>query len=267
MSFRLFSRSAVFFDNAGGVLAGGVAKFYDTGTTTARSVYADSALSTNLGNEVTLDAAGRFAEGIWGSGTYRVRLYTSAGVEVSEDDPVADPAGSGLSIPALAGNSGELLTNNGSVLQWVEYLSKVLPDMEGNDGRILSTDGVLALWKTETDLGLPEFTNTGGTRNFTIGPFLVQFGSDSFPVPTVSPPHGATKAITFPVAFAAAPVCYGAFANKITIASSGFRPVVATEATATTITADYNVNENTTDPGADVSVGVPFSWFAIGTPA
>lgn len=266
MAFRLYRRSDVFRDNLDQVLAGGTARFYEAGTTTPLNVFSDEAMAVNLGSEETLDTAGRFATGIWGDGDYRVRFYDEDDVLVSEDDPITDPAGVATTIPSLTGNSGKLLTNNGAVLQWIEYLSKLLPDMTGQTDKLLTTDGTQALWKSAVEAGLPNVDDTDedNVLNLTINNWRIMAGSDEFPIPSVTPPHGAVRAITFPTAFATAPFAAFVCANKNSIASHDYKPIAVCEVTNTTLTAQYNINENSTDSSADVSVAVPFSWFVIG---
>lgn len=252
----------VYTDNTGAALAGGALKFYEVGTTTAKDVFSDEALSVNLGNEVTLDSAGRAPSDIWVSGDVRVRLYDADSVLVDEADPVIDIGSAGTSIPSQTGHTGKFLTTDGTTPSWATI--REVADPTGNSGKLLSTDGTSLLWKSLTELGLPEVNTVTGGGNFLIGTYRVQFGSDTFPAPSVSPPHGAVKAVTFPVAFASAPVCFGAWGNKNSIATHDYKPVVSCEANTTTLTAQYNINENSTDATADVSVTVPFSWLAIG---
>lgn len=48
-------------DSDGNPISGATWNFYDTGTTTPRNVFSDSALTVSLGSVLTADAAGRFA--------------------------------------------------------------------------------------------------------------------------------------------------------------------------------------------------------------
>jgi len=267
MAFRPLPIGVAFVDNENIPLANGTIEFLSPGTTTPKDVYAEQGLTTNLGNVITLNTAGRPATAVWVSGAVRIRWYDQDGNLIDEEDPVNDPTASGgLSIPTVVGHPDEFLSNNGVDLVWTDIIQFVLPSMVGKSGQVLSNDGADALWKTLADLGMPAFTNTGGTRNITIGDFLIQWGTDTFPIPSVTPPHGADKVITFPVAFASAPAAF-VTANKINIASSGFRAVTVGEPTATNLSVNYNINENTLDPGADVATTIPFSWLAIGTKA
>lgn len=92
------------FDDNGRPLSGGTAKFFERGTTTPKSVYADANLTSPLGSEVTLDSAGRAA--IFLNGDYKCRLENSAGVQVSAQD--------GINPPVETETSGGNLIANGS---------------------------------------------------------------------------------------------------------------------------------------------------------
>lgn len=76
-----------YFDNSGNPLAGGVLKFYESGTNTPLIVYSDSAETIIAGSEITLNAAGRVPN-IFYTGTARVILEDSDGVQIFDRDPV-----------------------------------------------------------------------------------------------------------------------------------------------------------------------------------
>lgn len=77
-------------DAADAVNAGGIVTFYNTGTTTLKTVYSDSALSTPLANPYTLDNAGRFGGPIYAADgeRYAIKEETSGGAEIRTRDPV-----------------------------------------------------------------------------------------------------------------------------------------------------------------------------------
>mgnify|MGYP001435631662 CR=1 FL=1 len=79
------------FDSNGDPLAGAKLYFYDTGTTTPRAVYSDDGLSVAISQPVVADSAGRFAQIFVQTGTYRVKLFTSADVLVYDEDDI-DPS-------------------------------------------------------------------------------------------------------------------------------------------------------------------------------
>lgn len=73
------------FDSNGDPLAGGKVYFYDAGTLTPKDTFDEEGGAANT-NPVILDAQG-YAD-IWGSGAYKVAIYTSADVLVSTTDNV-----------------------------------------------------------------------------------------------------------------------------------------------------------------------------------
>ncbi len=76
-----------FFDDNGDPLAGGKVYFYETGTTTLKTVYADSAGATALPNPVILDSYGRAI--IFLNGYYKVKLTDSSDVTIYTVDNVS----------------------------------------------------------------------------------------------------------------------------------------------------------------------------------
>lgn len=254
MAYRPVDPLRLFTDSLGAPLAGGMVEFLETGTTDPKSVYSDEALSVNLGNEVTLDAAGFLPSDVWGSGTYRVRVYDADSVLVDEADPITDPAGADTSLPSMSGNSGKFLTNNGTIASWAS-ISEV-PAQTGHSGKILSTDGTTASWMAIAALNIPEITTTSGSA--IIGDLLLQWGTDT------APNTGAfttTKAVVFTTAYTSAP-----FVSITAHTSHAAGPLVSylTAAPATTgFTAGFDVAEGDTGNSL-ISATVPFGWLAVG---
>jgi len=80
-------------DDSGDVMSGAKLYFYETGTTTLKTVYQDADLNTEHTNPVTADAYGEFSP-IWldsSAGNYTVVLKDSAGVQQWSADDVSDP--------------------------------------------------------------------------------------------------------------------------------------------------------------------------------
>ena len=145
MSFRVLDQNPVYLDNTGAPLSGGFLAFYDTGTTNPRNTWSDKALTSLNANPVPLDSAGRANTEIWGSGSYRVRLYDSDMNQVYQRDNV-DELLTGAGIPSMTGNSGKFLTNNGSAASWGTV--RQVPDPTGSSGKYVYTaDGVNITWK------------------------------------------------------------------------------------------------------------------------
>ncbi len=88
---RIIDGLTQYFDGNGKPLAGGKLYFFETGsTTTAKDTFTD--ISETGGNENTnpliLDAEGRVATDVFGSGAYNVRLFDSDDNLVEEADPM-----------------------------------------------------------------------------------------------------------------------------------------------------------------------------------
>jgi hypothetical protein len=83
-------------DTAGNPLNGGKLYFFQAGTTTPQSAYADSALTIALANPITLDSAGRVPQFFLADGTIKIRLTNAAGVtQVAADGVMVIGASSG----------------------------------------------------------------------------------------------------------------------------------------------------------------------------
>lgn len=82
----LFPAPQQYFDNNGDPLAGGKVYFYEAGTTTPKNTYTDQTGGVANANPVILDSAGRAS--IWGTGSYKEVVKTSADVLISTRDTV-----------------------------------------------------------------------------------------------------------------------------------------------------------------------------------
>lgn len=89
-----------YFTDGGELLGGGKLNFYETGTTTRKDTFSDSAMTIANTNPVTLDADGR-APDIFFSGLAKCVLTDSTGVVLETKDPVGS-AVSGSGFPAWA---------------------------------------------------------------------------------------------------------------------------------------------------------------------
>ena len=107
---------AQYFDDAGDPLSSGTITFYETGTTTLKTTYADINYTVPNTNPVVLSAAGR-QPAIFFDGVARAILATSGGTQVVVSDPV-----------------GETSTNFGDA--WVA--TKIY----GADAVVIGSDGV-----------------------------------------------------------------------------------------------------------------------------
>ena len=112
MSAPLFDRSRDQVIAADGRKAAGAKiYFFNAGTSTPRTTYSDSALSAPRTHPVIADANGLIPAIYLQWGDYRVRVETSTGVVISDDDNVAFPA------PADAGGGGGIVVSTADIIQ------------------------------------------------------------------------------------------------------------------------------------------------------
>lgn len=78
-------------DNNGEPLSGGKLYFYETGTTTPKNTYSDSAETIANANPVLLDAAGRQPD-IFFSGYAKIVIKDANNVQIDSADPVGEPS-------------------------------------------------------------------------------------------------------------------------------------------------------------------------------
>lgn len=267
MAFRPIPILHAYFDNVGQPLAGGSLVFSETGTTTAKDVYAEEALSTNLGSTIELDSAGRpLVTNVWGSGEYRIRLLDADGVLVDEADPVSEEGATGVTFPSQAGNSGKFLTTDGSNLSW-DTINQ-LPDPTGNANKVLSTDGESFIWIAKPADGAagadPDITNT--TTSMKVGD-----GTTKNMLKRVSGSAAASggrttsATVSFGQTFTVAP-CVIPVGTVSVITGVGYSPVITVTGVSTT-GCTVNVDVNADQSGANISVPVTFELLVFGTVA
>lgn len=148
MSYRLLDQNPVYLDNAGQPLSGGFLAFYDTGTTTPKNTWSDKGLTVLNANPVQLDSAGRANTEIWGSGSYRVRLYDADMNQVYQRDNV-DELLTGSGLPDPTGSAGLFVYSPDGVVYALVEIREV-PDPTGSSGKYLYTaDGVNLSWRNK----------------------------------------------------------------------------------------------------------------------
>lgn len=195
-SFRLLNPFPVYLGNNGRPASDGYLRFYEAGTVNPKSVYGDRELTVDNGSQVAIGVDGRTVVDVWGNGSYMVRLYDQDNTLIDEADNVEIPGGTGTTIPALV--DGWFLTNNGSLLLWAPVAQ--LPDPTGQSGKVLGTDGENYVWIAKPADGAPgeDATNvTDSATGFTVGDFMVQTGTGSFPS---SGAQSSSVTVTFPTA-------------------------------------------------------------------
>lgn len=103
------------FTTAGGVLNGGKVYVYDVGTTTLKSVWSDTALSSAAANPIICDSAGMHDMRYIATGSYKIVVKTSADVTVYTRDNIDGRVPVGAGALAIA-NGGTGATTAGAAL-------------------------------------------------------------------------------------------------------------------------------------------------------
>lgn len=127
------------------VLSGGTLEFYEVGTTTPKSVYADYQQNAAIGNVVTLDGAGD-ATIFLGAGGYKVILKDSLGAQIDLVDGIFGAGGVGA-VPSTANfvfllNYDELRALSTAVD--VAYVAGRTEEGDGGEGWFQRRPGVTA---------------------------------------------------------------------------------------------------------------------------
>jgi hypothetical protein len=262
-AFRILNQFPVYLGQTGKPASGGYLLFYDTGTTNPKNVFANKALTINNGNRVDLDASGRTAVDVWGSGDYRVRLYAADNTLIDEADDVEVAGGDAQSIPALV--DGFFLTNNGSLMLWAAV--RQVPDPTGQNGKVLGTDGSNLLWQTLATVAANcEATITGSGIKLSNGTLaiLFQWGSDTVPA---SGTAVANKAFNFPTAFSALLHVDACINGGPGVANPGGGIPTFGVASRSSTGAVMAIDTNAFGSTINIINPVSFTWFAVGTVA
>jgi len=105
-------------DSDGAPIAGATWNFYDTGTTTPRNVFSDSAATVSLGSILTADATGRFDVAfVDDANPTRAILKDAGGATLLDIDPVTVSSGGGTIVSSIdvSGGTTGLTTSDGPV--------------------------------------------------------------------------------------------------------------------------------------------------------
>ena len=189
--------------DAGAVLASGTLTFSRTGTSTAKNIYSDRALTSALSNPLTLDAAGRVTTNIWmlEDECYRAVLKNSAGTTIwtrdeqcalSESVAEVTRRRSIVRSPMDHGAAGDGSTNDytavDAALDVIDAAGGGVLDLDGNTYRV---DSTLALRANLTIRnGKLDFTNSASTEYLscqgTIGSAVLLSANASVGDPSIS---------------------------------------------------------------------------------
>lgn len=264
-SFLLYDKCRVWFDDTGNVLADGYLKFYVAGSTTPQDVYGNRALSTNNGDTIALDAAGKLEHECWADATdaYFIEVYNASDVKVGEISYREVDGGVGQTIPVP--NDDEVLGGDG--VNFIVRSFREVPDPTGNANKILGTDGDLVLWVARPSDGANGESDIENDDNgFSVGGIRVTYGSG-----TGVNAGGRTQTanVVFPVEFGAAPDIVLVTVTNSVLSSAGNMPTYAVTSKSTTgCTIKFTMGElDDTRSQYDFTSAVQFNYVAYGEKA
>lgn len=163
MTSRFIDPIPQYCDDSGAPLSGGKLYFYDSGTTTFRTTYADSGLTTPNANPVILDASGR-PPSIFLQGNYKLVVTDANDIQISTRDPVSSSGSS-------AEYSDWSILTSYSVNNIVrasddEYYVSITNNNLGNDPTTTATDWSLIVgivdWNTNQTYNLNDTVRRNG---------------------------------------------------------------------------------------------------------
>lgn len=245
---------------------GGSLTFYDLGTTTPKTTWADFAKTTPNANPVTLDAAGRAATEIWLDGDYTAVLNDADDTEVWTRD-VRPEVAPGLALPDPVGNDGKVVVAAGA--GYVLEERRQLPDPTGSGTYMLvanadGTDYILQAQPVPEEIVIPEpdWDVTGGDLH--LGSFLIQQGEGQA---TASNSEAASVAVAFAQAFDSAPRVFIQVKNITTASGHALVAHSVTGTSTTGFTARFNIADRHYVDGSKITSNIPFDYFAVGVKA
>ncbi|KRG69121.1 hypothetical protein [Pseudoxanthomonas dokdonensis] len=268
-AYRFYNPAPVFPDLLGiEPVSGGSLTFYDLGTTDLRTTWSDDGLAIPNSNPVVLDSAGRANTNIFLNGNYTVVLKDALGATIWTRDVI--PGGdTALTIPALSGETGKFLTNDGVNLLWEDV--RQMPDATGSTGQVPVTDGAGYVL---TDLPEPEppvdpdIVVDGTAKTFLAGvtddetKYFVQCGSGSAPA---SGSENTQVSVTFPVPFDALWHINITQTHNGVTALGTVPSLTLTASSPTGFTVRFSTDENSDFSGWNITSPVPFTYEAKGT--
>ncbi len=132
-AYLLFPAGWALTDSSNDPVSSGVIKFFDTGTSNARKVYSDSALTTSLGTEIVTNSAGRPASGgnevlcYASEGAIKLQALTSASASIwTYDDHVGALDTVGFTAASVALPKTPILTKTAAYTQVVGDQGKLI---------------------------------------------------------------------------------------------------------------------------------------------
>ena len=152
-----------YFDDAGDPLISGKLYFYEPGTNTAKSTFADVNLTIPNTNPVLLTAAGR-QPNIFFSGSAKAVLTSGDDVQIEVRDPVGGEATEG----AFSGWNSSAVYNVGDIVIGLDgnFYQSITDGNEGNDPASSATDWTqvrfIRVWNTNETYGIGQVVQGSG---------------------------------------------------------------------------------------------------------
>lgn len=273
MAFRLHDEKPQYRLADGSLAAAGTLTFTITGTSTAKSVYAEPALSTNLGNVITLDSDARHSEDVWlaEDAAYRVQLKDADGVSVWVLDNVRslDTSVSANLPDAADGTEGQALLTDGTSGGWYFGDIPAIPSQTGNAGKYLGTDGESLVWTAFADdtATLAITSQSAAASGYEVrGDVMECWGSGT--APSNGSGLTSTVSVTFALAMGGTPyhisitpvLSSGVSSNS----PSGFPTTYYNSPSSAGFTAGIFVGEESNGGTDHLSSSTPFTYRAIG---
>jgi hypothetical protein len=149
------------FDSNGKVISGALLWFYQTGTTTPQTVYADSGATTPLSNPVVADSGGLFpAIYLANTNAYKTVLQTSLGATVRTTDPISGGSGASTAFTpqgrlTLASGTPVMTANQASAtaIYYTPYNGNQIPIYDGVSAFSATTFAELSNNTTQSSVG------------------------------------------------------------------------------------------------------------------
>lgn len=267
--FRFYNPAPVLLDQNGlKPLAGGSVSFFEIGTTTKKDTWSDpDGGSGNLNpNPITIDADGRLHTDVFLDGDYTVLIEGLDGTTLTRDIPGPD---AGQTIPSPT--AGWFLTSSDGVnLGWASV--RQVPDPTGQANKVLGTDGSNLIWvampgePAEPDVTVASDSFRAGISTDSTK-YLQQWGTSSS---SASGGKTATKSVTFPTAFKAAPHVDITPTTASACSTANIIPswaVTTVSETGFTVTFSTVTGGTSADnfSGSNILSPVTFMWKATGT--
>lgn len=264
---------------ADGTLAAlGTVYFYETGTTTPKSVYNAPTGGSDLGASIGIDMDGRWSEDVWlnDDAAYRIDVKDSGGASIPGYplDNVGSVADGSANIPDPATGAVDQVWSADGVggADWRDV--NEVPDSTGHStSEVLYSDnaGGSNWGPLPTDAEVPPLPDEGVTettpgQDITVGTTRILNGNDTAPTNSTI---RVTKSVVFGTAFGATPKVFiaptiGSVTGDTPSADVSF---AVTARSTTGFTVEFFAGAENNGGNTNITTPVTFDWFAMGTAA